>query len=528
MSIAFIINGLIITLRQLQAFKRKTEMMTITTQNILLIGSVLLFISILIGKTGIRYGVPVLLLFLMVGMAFGEDGIGIQFENPVTAQFIGVISLSIILFSGGMNTQIEEIKPVVWPGVVLATVGVLFTTLMTGSFVYYISRWAFPHASIPFVGCLLLAAVMSSTDSASVFNILRSKNLNLKHNLRPLLELESGSNDPMAYMLTVLLIQLLQSQEVTAGDILLSFVGQFSIGGIAGYTLGHLAVYTLNHIHIPNQSLYQVTLLTFVFFTFSITELLHGNGYLAVYLAGLIVGNRRIVYKKNISNFFDGMAWLFQIIMFLSLGLLVKPQELAGIAWLGTLIGLFMILLARPVSVLLCLLPFRPLTFKSRLYICWVGLRGAVPIIFATYPLIAHIGGARQIFNIVFFITLLSLLIQGTSVSFIARKLKLTFRNKRLTKEFEVDLPEEVKSVFSELIVTLDMLKEGEHLIDLPLPEHTLIVMVKRNNRYFVPNGYTALFPDDKLLIISDNEKELRHIYEVLGIEEYTITKNEY
>ena len=228
--------------------------MIITTQNILLLGSILLFISIMIGKTGIKLGIPVLLLFLIVGMGFGRDGFGIEFENPVTAQFIGVISLSIILFSGGMDTNITEIKPVIGQGITLATLGVLLTTAFTGGFVYLLASWAFPEAQAPLLGCLLLAAVMSSTDSASVFNILRSKNLNLKHNLRPLLELESGSNDPMAYMLTILLIQIIQSGEFSFGQVLLSFFIQFSVGGIAGYLLGRCAVYTLNHFRILNQT----------------------------------------------------------------------------------------------------------------------------------------------------------------------------------------------------------------------------------------------------------------------------------
>lgn len=501
--------------------------MLITTQNILLIGSILLFVSIIIGKTGIRLGLPVLLLFLIVGMAVGEDGIGIRFENPAIAQFVGVVALSIILFSGGMDTKIKEIKPVMGQGLILATLGVLFTTFITGGFVYWVAHEISPESKVLFADCLLLAAVMSSTDSASVFNILRSKGLNLKHNLRPLLELESGSNDPMAYMLTIVLIQIMQSGEMSVGKILLSFLIQFAVGIVVGYLLGRFAVYTLNHIHIQNHSLYQVILLALVFFTFSFCEILGGNGYLAVYIAGLIVGNRRIIYKKNVANFFDGTAWLLQIIMFLTLGLLVKPKELLGVAWIGLLIGMFMIIIARPVSVLLCLLPFRRMTFRSKLYVCWLGLRGAVPIIFATYPLLAHIPQARQIFNIVFFITLLSLLIQGTSVGYVARKLRLSCKNKRLTKEFDLDFPEDVKSAFSEIIVTPDMLENGDHLINLPLPDNTLVVLVKRFGHYFVPNGCSQLFPQDKLLIISDNDKELERIYTLLGIEEYTITKNE-
>lgn len=499
--------------------------MFITTENILLIGSILFFISILIGKTGSRLGVPVLLLFLIIGMLAGKDGVGIEFESPAAAQFIGVISLSIILFSGGMDTKIEEIRPVVKQGVLLATVGVLLTTLLTGGFIYLVSRWAFPGYATTLIGCLLLAAVMSSTDSASVFNILRSKNLNLKHNLRPLLELESGSNDPMAYMLTILLIQIIQTGEIESGQILLSLIVQFSVGILAGYLLGRCAVWILNHLKIDNPSLYQIILLTFVFFTFSFTNALQGNGYLAVYIAGLVVGNRRIVYKKYIINFFDGLAWLFQITMFLALGLLVNPVELVDVAWIGLLIGIFMIIIARPVSVLLCLLPFKWMTFNSRLFVSWIGLRGAVPIIFATYPLLAGIPEAKQIFNIVFFITLLSLLIQGTTVPLSAKLLKLSFRVKKIPKAFEMELPEEVKSVMSEITITRDMLSAGDYLINLPLPENTLVVLIKRFGRFFVPNGCSQLFENDQLLIISDNETDLKKIYETLGVEDYTITK---
>lgn len=500
--------------------------MLITTENILLIGSILFFISILIGKTGSRLGLPVLLLFLIIGMVAGKDGVGIEFESPATAQFIGVISLSIILFSGGMDTKIEEIRPVVKQGILLATFGVLLTTLFTGGFIYLIANWTFPGHIVTLTGCMLLAAIMSSTDSASVFNILRSKNLNLKHNLRPLLELESGSNDPMAYMLTIILIQIIQIGEIHTGQILLSFAIQFLVGIFAGYLLGMCAVWILNHIKIDNPSLYQIILLTFVFFTFSFTTTMQGNGYLAVYIAGLVVGNRRIVYKKYIANFFDGLAWLFQIIMFLALGLLVNPRELVDVAWIGLLVGIFMIIIARPVSVLLCLLPFRWMTFNSRLFVSWIGLRGAVPIIFATYPLLAGIPEAKQIFNIVFFITLLSLLIQGTTVPSSAKLLKLSFREKKIPKAFEMELPEEVKSIMSEITITRDMLSAGDYLINLPLPENTLVVLVKRFGRFFVPNGCSQLFENDQLLIISDNEKDLKEIYETLGVEDYTITKN--
>ena len=233
---------------------------------------------------------------------------------------------------------------------------------------------------------MLLAATMSSTDLASVFNILRSQRMNLKHNLRPMLELESGSNDPMAYMLTIVLIQLAGSAETSVGVILKDFAVQFVFGGLIGYGMGKLAVWILNRIDLKNASLYPILLLTLVFFTFTVTDLVRGNGYLAVYLAGIVVGNARVVNRRDILRFFDGLTWLFQIVMFLALGLLVNPHEMLDVAPVALLIGLFMIVVARPVSVFLCLLPFKNLSGRARLFVSWVGLRGAVPIIFATYP----------------------------------------------------------------------------------------------------------------------------------------------
>ena len=301
--------------------------MIFTAENTLLIGSILLFVSIVVGKTGYRFGVPTLLLFLVVGMLFGSDGLGLQFHDAKDAQFIGMVALSIILFSGGMDTKFREIKPILGPGIVLSTVGVLLTALFTGLFIWWISGMSWSNIYLPITTSLLLASTMSSTDSASVFAILRSQKMNLKHNLRPMLELESGSNDPMAYMLTVVLIQLIQSSGMGASQIAFSFVIQFVVGAAAGYLLGKLAILMLNRLNIDNQSLYPILLLSFVFFTFSITDLMKGNGYLAVYIAGMMVGNNKIMHRKEIYTFMDGLTWLFQIIMFLCLGLLVNPTS---------------------------------------------------------------------------------------------------------------------------------------------------------------------------------------------------------
>ena len=463
--------------------------MLFTAENILLVGSILLFVSIIVGKTGYRFGVPALLLFLVVGMLFGSDGLGLQFHNAKEAQFIGMVALSIILFSGGMDTKFTEIKPILSPGIVLSTFGVLLTALFTGLFIWWLSGMSWTNIHLPLITSLLLASTMSSTDSASVFAILRSQKMNLKHNLRPMLELESGSNDPMAYMLTVVL---------------------FVVGAAAGYLLGKLAILMLNRLNIDNQSLYPILLLSFVFFTFSITDLMKGNGYLAVYIAGMMVGNNKIMHRKEIYTFMDGLTWLFQIIMFLCLGLLVNPHEMLEVAVVALLIGVFMIVIGRPLSIFLCLLPFgKRINMKSKMFVSWVGLRGAVPIIFATYPVVAGVPGADVIFNIVFFITILSLVIQGTTVSKVARIMGLSTPMEKTGNDFGVELPEDIDSDLRDVTVTREMLDaKGDTLKDMNLPQGTLVMIVKRDNEYLIPNGTLKLHVGDKLLLISEKTKE--------------------
>ena len=477
-------------------------------EQVLLIASVILFFSIFAGKAGYRFGLPALLLFLGVGMLFGSDGLGIQFSDPNVAQFIGMLALSIILFSGGMDTKVAEVKPIASQGVVLATLGVLATTFITGGFIYWLFGLFGKYVTLTFPESLLLAAVMSSTDSASVFSILRSKGVYLKERLRPTLELESGSNDPMAYMLTIVLIQFIQSSGMGVGAIVGSFAIQFIVGAAAGYVLGKLAIRMLNKLNIDNQALYPILLLAFVFFTFSITDLLKGNGYLAVYIAGIMVGNNKIMHRKDIYTFMDGLTWLFQIIMFLCLGLLVNPHEMLEVAVVALLIGVFMILIGRPLSVFLCLLPFRKITMKSRLFVSWVGLRGAVPIIFATYPVVAGVEGSNIIFNIVFFITIVSLVVQGTTISFVARMLNLSKPLEKTGNDFGVELPEEIDSDLSDMTITTEMLEEADTLKDMNLPKGTLVMIVKRGDEFLIPNGTLKLHVGDKLLLISEKSKE--------------------
>ncbi|MDR1274392.1 MAG: potassium/proton antiporter [Odoribacteraceae bacterium] len=494
-------------------------------EHVLLIGSILLLVSIVVSKAGFRFGVPVLLLFLGVGMLFGNDGLDlINFHDFRATQFIGIIALNIILFSGGMDTRTSEIKPVAGQGVILATFGVLVTALITGYFIYFITGLIPGFITLTFPESLLLAAVLSSTDSASVFAILRTKKQELKNNLRPMLELESGSNDPMAYLLTIIMIQVIQSGDFSVGRLCFDICLQMSIGAAAGYLLGRLIILLMNNINI-NQALYPVLLLTCVFATFSITGLLRGNGYLAVYLAGLVVGNHKVVHKKSMMTFFEGFTWLFQIVIFLTLGLLVNPSKLGSVASLGIFVGLFMILVSRPAAVLLSLVPFRQMTTRARLFVSWVGLRGAVPIIFATYPIIAGVEHADLIFNAVFFVCILSLVIQGTTVTTMGKWLHLTKPASKPT-DFNVELPEEIKAAMSEIEVIPSMMTNGHLLMNLHLPDNTLVVMIKRGKTYCVPKGKTSLQIGDKLLVITDDDEELRKTYESLGIEEYSMRKN--
>ncbi len=444
-----------------------------------------------------------MLIFLLVGMLFGSDGLGLQFNNASSAQFIGMLALSIILFTGGLDTRFGDIRPVLAQGIVLSTLGVVFTTLFAGLFIYWISGFGWISITLPLTTSLLLAATMSSTDSASVFNILRSQRMTLKYNLRPMLEFESGSNDPMAYMLTIVLIQIVSAGSMSAGDIATTLLVQFVVGGAAGYLLGKVAVWTINKLSLPNTALYPIVVLCFVFFVFSVADLCRGNGYLAVYVAGIVVGNSKLSFKREIVTFLDGVTWLFQIILFLMLGLLVNPHEMLSIALAGTLIGVFMILVARPLSVMLCLLPFRKMKFSSRLFVSWVGLRGAAPILFATYPIIAEVEGANIIFNVVFFVTILSLVVQGTTLSAMAMALGLAEPQQEAPDHFGVEIPEELDTTLNAIDVTADMLVDGATLKDVVLPHGSLVMLIRRGDEYIVPNGSVRLVAGDRLLLIS-------------------------
>lgn len=488
-------------------------------EHLLFVGAMLLFVAVVAGKVAYRFGAPALLLFLGVGMIFGLKFI--DFQSFELTQVIGMLALCVILFSGGMDTNFSDIRPILTPGVVLATAGVMLTALLTGLFIWLFAGWVGFAMSLPVA--LLLASTMASTDSASVFSILRTKKQGLQQNLRPMLELESGSNDPMAYMLTIVLLSVVQSPEnISAGESILNFIVQMVVGASFGYGIGRAAVWTINNINIKNNpSLYIVLLLAFVFFSFSFTSMAWGNGYLAVYITGLVVGNHKIAHRSNLATFFDGFTWLAQIVLFLTIGLLVNIDELLRpeVLLFGVVVGTFLMIVSRPIAVFLCLAPFRQFSTKAKAYISWVGLRGAVPIIFATYPIVEGVSDGDLIFNVVFLVTLLSLAIQGTTVSGMANWLGLAYEEKE--RLFKVGVPDDIKSSFSEIEVTDHLMSHGSTLRDINIPDNTLVVMISRNGEYFVPRGNTELAVGDRLLVVSDrNEEELQQMYDKLGIKE--------
>ncbi len=481
--------------------------------NILLIGSILLFISIIASKTSFKVGVPTLILFLVVGMLAGSDGPGgIYFDDPETAQLLGVIALTFILFSGGLDTKWESVKPIIKNGIVLSTLGVFITAGLVGLFCSYLLGFSLLEG-------MLLGAIVSATDAAAVFSILRSKNVGLKGRVRPLLELESGSNDPTAYFLTISLIYLIQHPEASIISLLPKFFISMGLGVISGYASGKLMVWIVNRIRLDIEGLYPVLVLTLVFFTFSFTDVVGGNGFLAIYIAAIIMGNSNFVHKKSLIRFCDGQAWLMQIIMFLSLGLLVFPKQLPPILGEGVLISLFLIFIARPVSVFISLAFSSDLNIRKKLFISWVGLRGAAPIVFATYPLIAGIGYADTIFHLVFFISASSVLLQGTTLPLMARWLHVSVPEK-LKRKFPLDLElkDNSKSELIELDVPADSIAVGKEIVQLRLPRTSLIVMIHRDGKYISANGDTIIQSQDHLLIIADNKEAVDKIYNLFGL----------
>ena len=397
-----------------------------------LVAASLLLISVFSSKLASKVGIPSLLFFLLIGWLIGEFG-GPELRSPEIAKFIGDFALIFILFTGGLDSQWPNIRPVLWQGLCLSTFGVLITMLLLGSFTWFIlgsfSTFSLGVQGITLTQGLLLAAIVSSTDAAAVFSVLRSSHIVLKGKLQPLLELESSSNDPMAVLLTVTLLNFSTGGEAAFLEGGMFLVLQLLIGVGAGYGAGHFMVWMLNWLGLSSAGLYAIASIALVLLTYSSATFMHGNGFLAVYVAGIVAGNREVVHQHYISAFHDSFAWLMQIIMFLTLGMLSVPYraELSSLASVAVAISLFLMFVARPVSVFISLF-WAKIGFKEKLLVSWVGLRGSVPIVLATFPLAAGIKEAGEIFVLISIIVVMSVLIQGFSLAALARWLGLAER----------------------------------------------------------------------------------------------------
>lgn len=474
----------------------------ISIEYILLGTAILLLLSVFASRASGRIGVPSLLLFLGLGMLAGSEGPGgIHFEDAYLAQSLGVVALAFILFAGGLETNWASVKPVLWKALTLSTLGVLITALLLGLFVTLALGFSLLEG-------MLLGAIVSSTDAAAVFAVLRSRSVGLKGNIKPLLELESGSNDPMAVFLTIGLTGLLINPNSSVFGLIPSFLQQMAVGALVGYSMGHAMVFIVNRIQLEYEGLYPVLTLALVMLTYATTSSLGGNGFLAVYFAGLMMGNRDFIHKQSLLRFHDGLAWLTQIAMFLTLGLLVFPSRIVPVIGIGLVVSLFLIFVGRPASVFLTMgltkMKWREITMVS-----WVGLRGAVPIILATFPLLAGVPQAEMIFNVVFFIVLTSVLLQGTTIPIVAKVLGVDapLETKRLYPlEFVSTEGFKVKNEMVEILIPHDSPVVGKRILELKLPREALVLLVGRRDEFLVPRGGTVLEAGDTMLVLADKQ----------------------
>ena len=471
----------------------------------------LILVSIIANKVSGRLGLPALLIFIFVGMLAGSEGPGgIHFDDPAIAQSIGVVALGLILFSGGLDTRWAEVRQVFTKGLSLSTAGVVFTALIVSMAAIFLLGFSLLEG-------FLLGAIVSSTDAAAVFSILRSRRASLKGDLRPLLEFESGSNDPMAVFLTIGAITLLMQPGTSFLSLIPLFVQQMAIGGLLGYGMGKGTAWLINIVKLEYEGLYAVLTLASALLIYGLTVMVGGNGFLAAYIAGMVIGNSAIVHKKSLIRFHEGIAWLMQITLFLALGLFVFPSEILPVLVPGIIISFVLIFIARPVAVYLSLLPWK-MKKNEKLMISWVGLRGAAPIVLATFPLLAGVPEAHVFFNLVFFMVIASALLHGTSIPFVARLLDLAAPLPGRSRfGMEMEPPEGSKSELIELVVPPGSPASGKQIVNLGLPVGTLIILLAKGKEQFSPRGDTVLEEGDTLLTLttSDNVSVVRRI--ILG-----------
>ncbi|MGI5309035.1 potassium/proton antiporter [Rheinheimera sp. WS51] len=464
--------------------------------HMILLAAVLILLGIMSSKLSARLGLPVLVLFLLVGMLAGEDGPGgIVFDNAGAAHALGTLALAMILFDGGLQTPIRAIKKVWRPAASLATLGVLVTAAITGVAAAYILH-------IPIMQGLLLGAIVGSTDAAAVFSLLRNAGIHLNKKLKATLEIESASNDPMAIFLTVGMLEILMHDMQPGTGLLMMFVSQMGLGALVGFAIGWLSVQLINRIQLVASGLYPVMVAACGLLAFGITANIGGSGFLAIFITGVVIGNSRFVFQRSTFLFHDGLAWLSQITMFVVLGLLINPSSLLDVWFEGLIIALVLTFIARPVAVIPILALFgfnrREITLVS-----WVGLRGSVPIILAIFPLLFELPGAALIFNVVFFVVLISATVQGSSLPWMARKLKLTLAPPATpAATLEITALGKVDADIVEYTLGETSRAVGRRLSQLALPDTTVVAMITRADTVITPRGSTLLCADDHLFIV--------------------------